>query len=77
MTNTTINQCMDINYAHKLFCHCGSALKTTAKIHDLKLSGNLMICEDCAVAKAKLKNVSKFWTGSSKVVGERLLIDIS
>jgi hypothetical protein len=33
-------------------------LKKTANIHGLKLKGEFMVCEDCAVAKARQRNVN-------------------
>jgi hypothetical protein len=77
MINMTVNDSMDINYAHKLSGHCGSeALKSTGEIHDIKASGSLEIREDCAITKVKQKNMSELWSRSSKVAGESLYIDI-
>jgi hypothetical protein len=69
---------LDINHLHKVFGHCGlETLKRTSKISGLKHSGNFETCEECAVAKARQKNVNKSWLNSSDVPGERLYIDIS
>jgi hypothetical protein len=46
-------------------------------MYGLKHSGNFETCEECAVAKARQKNVNKSWLNSSDVPGERLYIDIS
>jgi Reverse transcriptase (RNA-dependent DNA polymerase) len=68
----------DINHLHRVFGHCGlETLKNTVKMHGLKYSGEFKTCEECAVAKARQKNVNKSWSGSSNVPGERLYIDIS
>jgi hypothetical protein len=72
------NKCIDINEFHEIFRHCGlDRIQKTAKIHDFKLKGNFEGCEDCAVAKARQKNVTKVWKGGSLIPGERLYLDIS
>jgi GAG-pre-integrase domain len=51
---------IDINKIHKMIGHCGTdRLKRTATIHNLKLKGKLKVCEDCALAKARQKNVNQ------------------
>jgi hypothetical protein len=51
---------IDINKFHEMIGHCGSdRLKRTAAIHGLRLKGDLKVCEDCAVAKARQKNVNQ------------------
>jgi hypothetical protein len=68
----------DINHLHKVFGHCGlETLKSTSEMYGLKHSGNFETCEECAVAKARQKNVNKNWLNSSDVPGERLYINIS
>ena len=68
----------DINHLHRVFGHCGlETLKNTIKMYGLKYSGEFKTCEECAVAKARQKNVNKSWLGSSNIPGERLYIDIS
>jgi hypothetical protein len=58
--------------------HCGlNRLKKTAQVHGLKLKGNFKVCKDCAVAKARQKNLKKDWKGGSQVSGERFYLDIS
>jgi hypothetical protein len=69
---------LDINHPHKVFGHCGlETLKCTSKMYGLKHSGNFETCEECAVAKARQKNVDKNWLNSSDVPDKRLYIDIS
>ena len=46
-------------------------------IHSLKLSGDFETCEECAIAKARQKNVNKEWKGGSQIPGERVYLDIS
>jgi hypothetical protein len=61
-----------------LFGHCVSeALKTNENIHDIKMSGSIEISQDCATAEAKKKNMSMFWSRSSKVAVEWLYTNIS
>jgi hypothetical protein len=49
----------DIDHLHKLFRHCGQGiLNKTIKIYGFK-SGSFDTCEQCAIAKARQKNVSK------------------
>jgi hypothetical protein len=41
------------------------------------LKGEFKVCEDCAVAKARQRNVNQDWKGRSKVLGERVYPGIS
>jgi transposase InsO family protein len=41
------------------------------------LTGKFNACADCAIGKARQKNLNKLWTNGSKVPGERLYVDIS
>jgi hypothetical protein len=62
----------------RLICFSGSGrLDRTAKIHGFKLIGELKTCKECAISKARQKNVNKEWKGSNQIPGERLYIDIS
>jgi hypothetical protein len=68
----------DINHFHKLFGHCGQEiLNKTNKIYGFKSSGSFDTCEQCAIAKARQKNVDKNWLCSSNLPGKRLYVDIS
>jgi hypothetical protein len=68
----------DINYLHKLFRYCGQEiLNTTIKIYGFKSSGNFDTCEQCAITKARQKNVNKNWLGSSNFPGKSIYVDIS
>jgi hypothetical protein len=72
--NADHNKGIEVNLFHEMMSHCGvDKLQKTADIHDFKLTGKLTICENCALAKARQKNVK----GSSKVPGERVYLDIS
>jgi hypothetical protein len=78
MVNTTISEAYDINYLHKAFGHCGlETLKNTARMYRYRFTGQFEVCEDCAIAKARQKNINKDWSGSSNIPGERLYVDIS
>jgi hypothetical protein len=66
------------NKFHEMIEYCGvDRLKKTANIHGLKLKGEFKVCEDCAAAKARQRNVSKECKGGSQVPGERIYLDIS
>jgi hypothetical protein len=68
----------NINKFHEMIGHCGSdCLKRTAAIHGLRLKGDLKVCEDCAIAKARQKNVNQDWKEGSQAPGERVYLDIS
>jgi hypothetical protein len=68
----------DINHLHKLFGHCAQEiLNQTIKMYGLKSSCGFDTCEQCTITKARQKNVSKNWLGSSNLPGERLYVDIS
>jgi hypothetical protein len=69
---------VDVNKFHEMIGHCGlDCLKKTAQVHGLKLKGDFKVCKDCAVAKARQKNLNKDWKGGSQVSGERVYLDIS
>jgi hypothetical protein len=70
--NASINneRIYDINHLHQLFGHCGQAIiKNTIKVYAFKSSGSFDTCEQCAIAKARQKNVNKNWLGSSNFPG--------
>jgi hypothetical protein len=78
MMNAEHNRGINVNVFHEMMSHCGvDKLQKTADIHGLKLTGKLTICKNCALAKARQKNVNKEWKGSSKIPGERIYLDIS
>jgi hypothetical protein len=67
-----------VNKFHEIIGRCGvDLLKKTANIHGLKLKGDFMVCEDCELAKARQRSISKDWKGGSQVSGERVYLDIS
>jgi hypothetical protein len=73
-----MHQSADINHLHKLFGRCGQEIiNKTIKMYGFKYSGNFDTCEQCAIAKARQKNVNKNWLGSSTFSGERFYADIS
>jgi hypothetical protein len=45
---------------HEMIGHCSvNLLKKITNIYGLKLKGDFKVCEDCAVAKARQRNVNK------------------
>jgi hypothetical protein len=45
---------------HEMIGHCGvDQLKKNASIHGLKLKGPFKVCEDCALDKARQRNLNK------------------
>jgi hypothetical protein len=67
-----------INNFHKMLGHCGTdRFKKISKIHSLKLSGEYETCAECAIAKARQKNINKEWKGGSQIPGEQVYLDIS
>jgi hypothetical protein len=55
---------INVNKVYEMIGHCGvDRLKKTANIHGLKLKGEFKVCEDCALAKARQRNIYKDWKG--------------
>jgi hypothetical protein len=78
ISNFRPGKSININDFHKMLGHCGyDRLQKTAKIHSLRLSGEFDTCEECAIAKARKKNVNKEWKGGSQIPRERVYLDIS
>jgi hypothetical protein len=68
----------DVNKFHEMIRNCGvDHLKKTANIHGLNFKGEFKVCENCALAKARQRNINKDWKGGSQVPGERVYLDIS
>lgn len=66
----------DINEAHIEWGHKGAALlKKTAQFYEIKLTGTLMPCEGCGLAKAKQKAVAKVSFEKATQIGTRLYLD--
>jgi hypothetical protein len=63
--------------SHILWYGIVDCLKKSASIHGLKLKREFKVCEDCAVAKARQRNVNEDCKGGSQVLGERVYLDIS
>jgi hypothetical protein len=69
---------VDANKFHEIIGHSGlDCLMKSAQVHGLKLKGNFKVCKDCAVAKARQKNLNINWKGGIQVSGERVYLDIS
>ena len=63
---------------HQLLGHLlEDKLRTTAKAMNWELTGQIEKCEDCALSKARQKNVAKATKPRSEIKGERLFIDIA
>ena len=72
------NSKFEVNKLHQVLGHCGEdSLRLTAKACNWDLTGKMEICADCAIGKARQKNLNKAWTSGSKIPGERLFVDIS
>jgi len=77
-TGSGKEETVEINNLHKILGHCGKAsARLTGMALGYKVTGKFEVCEPCAVAKARQKNVNKDWKGGSNVPGERLYVDIS
>jgi hypothetical protein len=58
--STSNERIYDINHLHKLFGHCGQGiLNKTIKMYGFKSSGSLDTCEQCAIAKARQKTLTR------------------
>lgn len=73
-----IGKTIDMKQAHAMFGHAGEdATKQSASHFGLKVVGSLGLCDACAIAKGKQKNVSKESTSTTQGPGEKLYIDVS
>jgi hypothetical protein len=69
---------INVNKFHEMMGHCGTErLQKTANILGFKLIGNIEVCQDCALAEERQKNISKEWKGGSQVPGEIIDLDIN
>ena len=69
---------ININKYHELTGHVEiETLKNTAKRMNLRLTGNFMKCEDCALSKARQKNLNKNPVPRATKKGEQFFMDIS
>jgi hypothetical protein len=67
-----------VNKFHKMTVHCGiERLKKTANIHGLKFKEEFNVYEECAVAKARHRNLNQYWKERSQVSGKIVYLDIS
>ena len=72
------HQRIDVNDLHKNLSHASEvAIRNTATMFGWILKNTLKPCEDCAIAKAKQKNIKGNVTKGSNIKGERFSIDIS
>jgi hypothetical protein len=69
---------INIKEFQKMLGHCYlDILEKTAKIHEFKMSGKFKTCEECVIAKARKKDISKEWKCGIQVSGEQLYLYIS
>jgi hypothetical protein len=53
---------IDVNTFHEIIGHFGvEKLQEQAKIHVLKLTGRVKLCQDCTIAKPRQKIFDKEW----------------
>ena len=65
--NVTSRRSVNVNEYHKELGHPNEAItRATAKQFDIKLTGTFKPCENCALAKAKQKKISKVPKGPNK-----------
>jgi hypothetical protein len=79
-THLTLEKGMtvNINKLHLLLGHASKIfLKATAEHYDLKVTGEYKVCTDCALAKARQKNVPKESAVVLSRPGELFYLDIS
>jgi D-alanine-D-alanine ligase-like ATP-grasp enzyme len=62
--NATTMVCLDkrikVNRLHEMMGHCGTEkLQKTANILGFKLIGSIKVCQNCAIVKARQKNIDK------------------
>ena len=62
---------------HQLGHPSESMTRSTAKYLQIEVSGSMQPCENCAMGKARQKNVPKVNEHVSTIPGERLYIDLS
>src|SRR6056300_736434 len=77
---TCINKKIPIENSrvHSMLGHSGKkCVIATAKFYGWKLKGDFKTCQDCAMAKARQKNIAKTTSTKSTVGGERLFLDIA
>lgn len=73
-----VGKSITIQQAHALFGHVSeTATRKMADAFGIKVTGTMELCDACALAKGKQKNVAKETTTTSSKPGERLYIDIS
>ena len=72
------NKNVPINQAHQMLGHAAEdKMRQTAKLLGWHLIGKLQQCEDCAISKAKQKNLHKQVKNPATEKGERWSIDIA
>ena len=78
LAQTTRKEKVNINKYHELLGHPNWVVtRSTAASRDVVLTGDIIPCEHCMIAKAKQKGVPKIRKERSTVPGQRIFIDIS
>ena len=73
-----LNKAIDINSLHAILGHPSEIItRNTAKANDIKITGNMQQCHECALAKIKQQKIARTTNNKSTIPGERLCIDIS
>ena len=68
----------DINEYRRQLGHPNEQItRTTAKVFGIKLTSKFQKCEDCAIAKARQKNVKKIPSKKAKHPGGQINLDVS
>jgi hypothetical protein len=68
----TIIKEISVKKFHDMIGHCVvDRLKKTTNIHGLKLNGEFKVCEDCALAKVRQRNLNQDWKSRNQVPGQR------
>jgi len=69
---------MGINIFHTTIGHPGEKLLwQTSQFLNIELIGKFNVCKDCAIGKARQKNLNKENKNKSSIAGEQIYLDIS
>jgi transposase InsO family protein len=76
--NLTAGREINVNELHEMLGHpYEAAVRKTAETLGLKTTGTFVKCENCALSKARRKNLNKEKVERAGKMGERLFMDIS
>ena len=69
---------MDINESHEVYGHLNiQSLKITARNDNIKLTGNLEVCQGCNLSKEKRKVIKKVTNTKETKPGELIFVNTS